>query len=121
MCTLLLRIFQELTASAGDDALEAMNTFIQRLMGVADTAELRVRIGCGFSVSFVSTTVAIDPPFLVSLLQNSMTETSAAELAKLLYWLMVVGYGIRNIEVRHDMERILGPSPKPFELPSGDI
>ena len=54
--------------------------------------------------------------------QNSMTETSATELAKLLYWLMVVGYGIRNIEVRHDMERILGAGgPKPAELPPGEF
>lgn len=49
-----------------------------------------------------------------------MTETSAAELAKLLYWLMVVGYSIRNIEVRYDMERVLGTPPKLAELPPGE-
>jgi hypothetical protein len=31
-------------------------------------------------------------------------EITAAELPKLLYWLMVVGYSIRSIEVRYDME-----------------
>lgn len=53
-------------------------------------------------------------------LQTSVTETTAPELAKLLYWLMVVGYSIRNIEVRFDMERILGSSPKLAELPPGE-
>jgi len=33
---------------------------------------------------------------------------------------MVVGYGIRNIEVRFDMERVLGTSPKLAELPPGE-
>lgn len=53
-------------------------------------------------------------------LQTSVTETSAPELAKLLYWLMVVGYSIRNIEVRFDMERVLGTSPKLAELPPAE-
>jgi hypothetical protein len=33
---------QELTTNAGEDALEAMNTFIQHLLGVADPAQLKV-------------------------------------------------------------------------------
>ncbi len=53
-------------------------------------------------------------------LQRAATETTAAELAKLLYWLMVVGYSIRNIEVRYDMERVLGMPPKLAELPPGE-
>ncbi|OMP03034.1 hypothetical protein CCACVL1_02612 [Corchorus capsularis] len=53
-------------------------------------------------------------------LQASVTETSASELAKLLYWLMVVGYSIRNIEVRFDMERVLGTPPKLAELPPAE-
>ncbi|CAM6035152.1 unnamed protein product, partial [Sphagnum compactum] len=52
---------QELTTNAGEDALEAMNKFIQLL------------------------------------LEGSNGETTSAELAKLLYWLMVVGYSIRSI------------------------
>ncbi|GKV16199.1 hypothetical protein SLEP1_g26877 [Rubroshorea leprosula] len=51
---------------------------------------------------------------------TSVTETSVSELAKLLYWLMVVAYSIRNIEVRFDMERVLGTPPKPPELPPGE-
>lgn len=58
--------------------------------------------------------------FSILFLQTSLTETSAPELAKLLYWLMVVGYSIRNIEVRFDMERVLGTPPKPAELPPGE-
>lgn len=53
-------------------------------------------------------------------LQTTVTETTAPELAKLLYWLMVVGYSIRNIEVRFDMERVLGTTPKLAELPPGE-
>lgn len=57
---------------------------------------------------------------VVYCVQTSVTETSAPELAKLLYWLMVVGYSIRNIEVRFDMERVLGGPPKLAELPPGE-
>ncbi|XP_076948563.1 uncharacterized protein LOC143620852 isoform X2 [Bidens hawaiensis] len=53
-------------------------------------------------------------------LKTSVTETSAPELAKLLYWLMVVGYSIRNIEVRFDMERVLGSPTKRQELPPAE-
>ncbi|KAK2995095.1 hypothetical protein RJ640_020735, partial [Escallonia rubra] len=83
---------QELTSSAGEDVVLAMNTFIKRLLSVADPGEMK----------------------------TSVTETSASELAKLLYWLMVVGYSIRNIEVRFDMERVLGSPPKLAELPPGE-
>ncbi|WCJ44692.1 hypothetical protein M5689_025348 [Euphorbia peplus] len=83
---------KDLTNSAGEDAVLAMNTFIKRLLAVADAEQMK----------------------------TSITETSAPELAKLLYWLMVVGYSIRNIEVRFDMERVLGSNPKLAELPPGE-
>ncbi|XP_077246806.1 uncharacterized protein LOC143886642 isoform X2 [Tasmannia lanceolata] len=83
---------KELTSSAGEDVVLAMNTFIKRLLAVSDPAQMK----------------------------TTATETSATELAKLLYWLMVVGYSIRNIEVRFDMERVLGTPPKPAELPPGE-
>ncbi|XVF63549.1 hypothetical protein PTKIN_Ptkin09bG0095700 [Pterospermum kingtungense] len=83
---------KELTSSAGEDVVLAMNTFIKRLLAVSDPDQMKA----------------------------SVTETSAAELAKLLYWLMVVGYSIRNIEVRFDMERVLGTPPKLAELPPGE-
>ncbi|KAJ9165872.1 hypothetical protein P3X46_020690 [Hevea brasiliensis] len=83
---------KELTSSAGEDVMLAMNTFIKRLLAVADPEEMK----------------------------TSITETSAPELAKLLYWLMVVGYSIRNIEVRFDMDRVLGTPPKLAELPLGE-
>eukprot|EP00250_Pteridium_aquilinum_P007985 c17584_g2_i1 orf=1-996(-) len=82
---------QELTTTAGEDALEAMNTFIQRLVGISDPAQLK----------------------------KAVTQTTTADLAKLLYWLMVVGYSIRNIEVRYDMEKVLGMPVKLAELPPG--
>ncbi|KAL3505483.1 hypothetical protein ACH5RR_035324 [Cinchona calisaya] len=83
---------KELTSTAGEDVILAMNTFIKRLLAVSDPSQMK----------------------------TSMTETSAPELAKLLCWLMVVGYSIRNIEVRFDMERVLGTPPKLAELPPGD-
>ncbi|KAK7311012.1 hypothetical protein RJT34_08859 [Clitoria ternatea] len=86
------RNLKELTSSAGEDVVLAMNTFIKRLLAVSDPSQMK----------------------------TSMTETSASELAKLLYWLMVVGYSIRNIEVRFDMERVLGTPPKLAELPPGE-
>ncbi|MBA0733946.1 hypothetical protein Gogos_017907 [Gossypium gossypioides] len=83
---------KELTSSAGEDVVFAMNTFIKRLLAVSDPDQMK----------------------------TSVTETSAPELAKLLYWLMVVGYSLRNIEVRFDMERVLGTPPKLAELPPGE-
>ncbi|KAI3962725.1 hypothetical protein MKW92_022631 [Papaver armeniacum] len=83
---------KELSSNAGEDVVVAMNTFIKRLLAVSDPAQMKI----------------------------AATETSAPELAKLLYWLMVVGYSIRNIEVRFDMERVLGTSPKLAELPPGE-
>ncbi|XP_044511021.1 uncharacterized protein LOC123229331 isoform X2 [Mangifera indica] len=83
---------KELTSSAGEDVVLAMNTFIKRLLAVSDPSQMK----------------------------TTVTETSAPELAKLLYWLMVVGYSIRNIEVRFDMERVLGTPPKLAELPPGE-
>lgn len=83
---------QELTSSAGEDAVFAMNSFIKRLLEVSDPAQMK----------------------------TTPAETSAPELAKLLFWLMVVGYGVRNIEVRFDMERVLDSPPKLAELPPGE-
>uniref|UniRef100_A0A7N0R816 Uncharacterized protein n=1 Tax=Kalanchoe fedtschenkoi TaxID=63787 RepID=A0A7N0R816_KALFE len=83
---------KELTSSAGEDVILAINTFIKRLLAVSDPDKMK----------------------------TSMTETSAPELSKLLYWLMVVGYSIRNIEVRFDMERVLEAPPKYAELPPGE-
>ncbi|XP_076931872.1 uncharacterized protein LOC143597172 [Bidens hawaiensis] len=83
---------KDLTSSAGEDVVVAMNTFIKRLLAVSDPTQMK----------------------------TSVTETSAPELAKLLYWLMVVGYSIRNIEVRFDMERVLGSPTKRQELPPAE-
>ncbi|KAL3514856.1 hypothetical protein ACH5RR_027573 [Cinchona calisaya] len=83
---------KELSGTAGEDVILAMNTFIKRLLAVSEPSQMK----------------------------TTVTETSARELAKLLYWLMMVGYSIRNIEVRFDMERILGIPPKIAELPPGE-
>ncbi|CAN6480894.1 unnamed protein product [Victoria cruziana] len=83
---------QELASGAGEDVVFAMNTFIKRLLGTSEPENMK----------------------------TTATQTSAPELANLLYWLMVVGYSIRNIEVRFDMERVLGTTPKLAELPPGE-
>ncbi|KAJ8460271.1 hypothetical protein OPV22_033197 [Ensete ventricosum] len=70
---------KDLTNSAGEDVVFAMNAFVKRLLAVSDPAQMKIAV----------------------------TQTTAPELANLLYWLMVVGYSIRNIEVRFDMERVL--------------
>ncbi|KAG2261394.1 hypothetical protein Bca52824_068473 [Brassica carinata] len=85
---------KELTSTAGEDVAVAMNAFIKRLLAVSDT----------------------DPKQM----KTNVTETSATDLAKLLYWLMVVGYSIRNIEVRFDMERVLGTQANLAVLPPGE-
>ncbi|KAK9903909.1 hypothetical protein WJX75_000221 [Coccomyxa subellipsoidea] len=66
-----------LTACAGDDIMEAMNAFIHRLLGSSDDEELR----------------------------RIPSQSNAVELARLLFWLMCVGYGLRTLEVRFDMEQ----------------
>ncbi|XP_062220878.1 uncharacterized protein LOC133920185 [Phragmites australis] len=84
---------KELTNTAGEDVVFAMNAFIKRLLAVSDPAQMK----------------------------TTVSETSANQLANLLFWLMIVGYSIRNIEVRFDMERVLGaPPPKVAELPPGE-
>lgn len=35
------------------------------------------------------------------------TSSSQVELARLLFWLMVVGYNLRTLEVRFDMEQTM--------------
>ncbi|KAK7283787.1 hypothetical protein RIF29_13533 [Crotalaria pallida] len=91
--SLELHNLKELTGTAGEDVVLAMNTFIKRLLAVSDPSQMK----------------------------TSMSETSAPELAKLLYWLMVVGYSIRNLEVRYEMERVLATPPKLAGLPPAEI
>ncbi|CAD6241510.1 unnamed protein product [Miscanthus lutarioriparius] len=82
---------KELTSTAGEDVVFAMNAFIKRLLAVSDPEQMK----------------------------TAVSETSANQLANLLFWLMIVGYSMRNIEVRFDMERVLGAPPKVAELPPG--
>lgn len=77
---------QELTAGAGDEVAEAMNTFIHRMLGTKDNDQLRA----------------------------TASDCTANELAKLLFWLMVVGYSLRTLEVRFDMELSLDIPPTDF-------
>eukprot|EP00241_Pyramimonas_parkeae_P012562 CAMPEP_0114236192 /NCGR_PEP_ID=MMETSP0058-20121206/6701_1 /TAXON_ID=36894 /ORGANISM="Pyramimonas parkeae, CCMP726" /LENGTH=276 /DNA_ID=CAMNT_0001348101 /DNA_START=302 /DNA_END=1132 /DNA_ORIENTATION=- len=82
---------QDLTATAGPEVLEAMNAFVHRLIGTSDGEELR----------------------------NADTTSTTVELARMLYWLMVVGYSLRTMEVKLEMERSLDipPTGQSPELP----
>lgn len=73
-------LLQELTTFAEEDVLLAMNVFIQRMLGTDDVAELR----------------------------ETTCDSSALELARLLYWLMVVGYNLRSMEVRYALVQPCG-------------
>lgn len=54
----------------------------------------------------------------VLLKEDSTVETTATELGHMLYWLMVVGYSLRTMEVRFEMDvALLGGRNSP-ELPS---
>lgn len=66
------RTLEDLTACADDDSVESMNTFIHRVLGTNTHQELR----------------------------QVNSESKAEELSHLLYYLMVVGYLLRTLEVR---------------------
>ena len=70
---------RDLTSDAGVDVLDAMNALIKRLLGTDDTCKL------------ASTT----------------SEVTNTELSRMVKWMMVVGYSLRSIEVKFEMERSL--------------
>ncbi|CAG9465871.1 unnamed protein product [Pedinophyceae sp. YPF-701] len=71
---------EHMSSGVGEAVTEAMTTFVERLMGTNDPLEL----------------------------QGIDSESTAVELAQLLYWLLVVGYGLRSLEARLDMAEALG-------------
>ena len=71
---------KELTSSAGEEVVEAMNAFIKRLVGTDyDSDELK----------------------------GIETKSTSVEMARLLYWLLIVGYSLRTIEVRKELQKEL--------------
>jgi hypothetical protein len=74
----------ELTSAATPEVSAAMDAFVGRLMGTHDKEMLR-RAG---------------------------SDCTAQELGKLMFWLMVVGYTLRGMEVRLDMEGALDLLPR---------
>lgn len=62
---------------ASPEVTEAMEVFLSRLLGTDDAQELR----------------------------SYRSENSCQELARLLSWLMIVGYTLRSMEVRFSMEQ----------------
>ncbi|KAK9842315.1 hypothetical protein WJX81_006243 [Elliptochloris bilobata] len=74
----------ELTAGADSDILEAMNTMIYRVLGATDED-----------------------------LRNIPSESNAIELARLLFFLCVVAYNMRTIEMRWDTEQTMLLSEEP--------
>ncbi|KAI3724590.1 hypothetical protein L2E82_36372 [Cichorium intybus] len=113
-CTISLGIATKFTASP--EKIDAIK-YIELLEAEVEELNRQVeRISANGSNELLDYLKSLEPQNL----KTSVTETSAPELAKLLYWLMVVGYSIRNIEVRFDMERVLGSPPKRQELPPAE-
>lgn len=69
---------QGMTEHASGEVLEAMNRFITRLTGT-DDVELR---------------------------KTTPAQATAVELAQLLYWSCIVGYELRCLEVRAEMDKL---------------
>ncbi|GBF88655.1 hypothetical protein Rsub_01554 [Raphidocelis subcapitata] len=72
----------ELTACASPEAAAAMDAFVERLLGLGGGADRDA-------------------------LRRAASETDAAELRKLLFWLMVVGWRLRAMEMQIELERAL--------------
>lgn len=92
-----LNSLSDLTSGAGGDVTDAMNNFITRLLGSNDAAQLR----------------------------GTASNCTTSELAKLMFWLMVVGYMLRTMEVKFEMESSLqvsgGGSATPQQPPPGRL
>ena len=99
---------QELTSMANDDVLEAMNSFIKRLMASNHTSSNADNVNNMNGVNEFE-------------MQSAISETTATELGKLLYWLMVVGYSLRSLEVRLDMGLTLGADSATNGSPLGKL
>lgn len=69
---------REMTSGAGEEVIEAMNAFIKRLVGTDyDSEELK----------------------------GIESKSTSVEMARLLYWLLIVGYSLRTIEVREELQK----------------
>ena len=84
---------QELTNNISPDTLEAMNEFTKRLLGTNDTAELA----------------------------TTTSEITNTELSRMMYWVMVVGYSLRTMEVKFELENNLATRASPEGGPKGGI
>ncbi|KAI8473137.1 MAG: hypothetical protein J3K34DRAFT_519159 [Monoraphidium minutum] len=72
----------DLTAAATPEVAEAMDSFVERLLGLGGGADRDA-------------------------LRRAASETDAAEMRQLLFWLMVVGWKLRAMEVQIELERQL--------------
>ena len=86
---------KDLTAGVGGGAAAAVDAFVARLLGVASARDGDALRRC-------------DP-----------SECSAAELGRALFWLMVVGYTLRSLEMQLDLDGVVGGAaagevPAPF-------
>lgn len=68
-----------------------MNEFTKRLLGTNDTAELA----------------------------TTTSEITNTELSRMMYWVMVVGYSLRTMEVKFELENNLATRASPRRGPEG--
>ena len=71
---------KDMAESTGEEALEAMNAFIERLVG---------------------------PEYDSEEIKGMQSTSTSVEMARLLYWLLIVGYSLRTIEVRMEIESVV--------------
>ncbi|UPQ98780.1 hypothetical protein HOP50_03g20860 [Chloropicon primus] len=84
---------KEMTSGAGEEVLEAMNAFIKRLVGTDyDSDELK----------------------------GIESKSTSVEMARLLYWLLIVGYSLRTIEVKKELEKAADEEEEDEEEEEGE-
>ena len=99
---------QSLTRSASPDVLSAMNEFVHRLLGTYAQC-LSTRFALSFHpVRGSRLTCSRDAGVCeADDLRSEHSESDAVELGRLLFWLMVVGYSLRQMEVCFDMSDVM--------------
>jgi len=93
---------QSLTRSASPDVLSAMNEFVHRLLGMSlHEHPLGPERPSGYRSQLICSCDAgvCDADDL----RSEHSESDAVELGRLLFWVMVVGYSLRQMEVCFDM------------------
>lgn len=75
-CLISVQYMQDLTSSAGEDVVLAMNTFIKRLLAVSDPSQMKVLLYallCGYEFIYASLSVVGFVQILEAILKMLMS------------------------------------------------